>query len=207
MEKSGPAERNSTAWRRLPQVALIVSFLALSWLGMMIVHELGHVVGSLATGGRVSKVVLHPLAISRTDLSHNPRPLLVSWAGPLFGVFVPVLAWTLAALTRSFEPRLWRFFAGFCLIANGAYLAFGSLEGVGDAGDMLRHGAADWQLWAFGALAIPLGFLCWHNTGESFGFGSCKGQVNVWATCVSMILLCIVLGVELSMGGEWNATD
>jgi len=204
MDESRPTH---CSWRRLPQAALIVSFLALSWLGMMIVHELGHVVGAAATGGRVSKVVLHPLAISRTDLSHNPQPLVVTWAGPVFGVLAPILAWTFAASMRSFEPRLWRFFAGFCLIANGAYLAFGSVEGVGDAGDLLQHGAAAWQLWAFGAIAIPLGLLAWHKTGQSFGLGGRNGEVSLRATCVSMILLCIILAVEVSMGGEWNATE
>ncbi len=50
--------------KRVHQSVLIGSFLPLCWLGMMAVHELGHVVGAWLTGGRVAKVVLHPLTIS-----------------------------------------------------------------------------------------------------------------------------------------------
>src|SRR5919197_5314412 len=60
---------------RLPQFVLVGSPLLLSWLGMMAVHEAGHVAAARLTGGTVSKVVLH--------LSHNPHPLVVAWAGPV----------------------------------------------------------------------------------------------------------------------------
>src|SRR5262249_34871163 len=79
--------------KRLPQLTLIVSTLVASWLGMQAVHELGHVLGAWLTGGRVARVVLHPLTISRTDLGHNPSPLAVVWAGPVFGALAPVLLW------------------------------------------------------------------------------------------------------------------
>jgi hypothetical protein len=59
---------------RAHKVVLGIALVALSWYGMMAIHELGHVMGAWLTGGRVERVVLHPLAISRTDLAHNPRP-------------------------------------------------------------------------------------------------------------------------------------
>ena len=95
---------------RLHQALLMGSTLVLSWLGMMAVHEFGHVLGAWLSGGTIAKVVLHPLTISRTDLAHNPHPLLVVWAGPAVGVLLPLLAWGAAAgwdagsrLTRSGE--------------------------------------------------------------------------------------------------------
>src|SRR4051794_7181530 len=100
---------------RLHQCVLIVSTLLLSWLGMMAVHELGHVLGAWVTGGTVAKVILHPLTISRTDLAHNPHPLYVVWAGPVVGVVLPLLAWLIARAARWPEAYLLRFFAGFCL--------------------------------------------------------------------------------------------
>jgi hypothetical protein len=54
--------------RHLPQVVLIASTVLASWLGMQAAHELGHVIGALATGGQVVQVVLNPLTISRTDV-------------------------------------------------------------------------------------------------------------------------------------------
>ena len=187
---------------RLPQVVMIVSFLALSWLSMMVFHELGHVMGASVTGGRVSRVVLHPLRISRTDLSHNPHPLAVTWAGPLVGVILPAAAWGVAAIPPVVDSRLFRFSAGFCLVANGAYLGVGSFEGVGDAGDLLRHGAAMWQLWAFGAITVPLGFFSWHKTGESFGLGDRSGRVSLVSMSVTLVLLGLLVAGELMLAGE-----
>jgi hypothetical protein len=74
---------------RFYQLTLIASILCLSWLGMMIVHEFGHVVMAWAGGEMVSKVILHPLVISRTDTSHEKHPLLVIWGGAVLGSLVP----------------------------------------------------------------------------------------------------------------------
>src|SRR3954451_16268416 len=48
-------------WSRFHQVVLISSLLPLSWLGMMAVHEAGHVVAAWLTGGKIVRVVLYPL--------------------------------------------------------------------------------------------------------------------------------------------------
>src|SRR5262245_27417775 len=120
---------------------LIVSTILGSWLGMQAAHELGHVAAARLTGGSVANVVLHPLKISRTDLDHNPHPLTVVWGGPLIGVLLPLLLWLVAESARLSGAFVFRFFAGFCLVANGAYIAGGSWAHVGDCGEMLRHGS------------------------------------------------------------------
>jgi hypothetical protein len=168
----GIAQEFNTLMKRLPQIILIVSTVLGSWLGMQAVHEFGHVLGAWATGGRVARVILHPLTISRTDLAVNPHPLVVAWAGPLVGVLAPLLLWGLAAALRLTGAFVLRFFAGFCLIANGVYVAVGSFRGLGDAGDMLRHGASAWQLWLFGLLTVPIGLWLWHRQGRFFGLGA-----------------------------------
>jgi len=176
---------------------LIVSTLLGSWLGMQAVHELGHVVGAWATGGRVARVVLHPLTISRTDLAENPHPLVVAWAGPLAGVAVPLLMWLLAKAARLPAEFVLRFFAGFCLVANGAYIAIGSLAGIGDAGDLLRHGSPGWSLWLFGVLAVPAGLGLWHQQGRHFGLGTEPDGVRpavAWTAAIACALL-LILGL------------
>ena len=188
--------------KRVHQIVLAVSTLALSWFAMMAVHESGHVLGAWLTGGSVAKVVPHPLTISRTDLAVNPQPLLVVWAGPLFGVLAPLLAWIGTQLGRVPFWYLLRFFAGFCLIANGAYLGVGSFDGVGDAGDLLRHGAPIWQLWLFGILCVPAGFLLWHRLGPHFGFGEAQGSVNIPAAYGCLFALIVTLTLMALFGGE-----
>jgi hypothetical protein len=129
---------------------------------MQAVHELGHVLAAWLTGGTVQRVVLHPLEISRTDVAPNPHPLLVAWAGPLVGVGLPLIATVLSRAAFPPWSRHVNFFAGFCLIANGAYIGVGSIEGIGDAGDLLRHGSPRWLLAMFGIMCVAGGLWIWH---------------------------------------------
>lgn len=187
---------------RIHQTLLIASTLLASWLGMQAVHECGHVLGAWLTGGRVERVVLWPLTISRTDLAHNPSPLLVVWAGPLFGVVVPLLLWLLAALARLPGAFMLRFFAGFCLLANGLYVGVGSFDGVGDCGEMLRHGSQLWQLWLFGAVTAPAGLWLWHKLGSHFGLGRAKGAVNPKVAYATLAVCALLLVLGFAVGGE-----
>ena len=188
--------------KRFHQWLLIGSILPLSWLGMMAVHEFGHVLGAWYTGGTVRKVVLHPLTISRTDLSHNPEPLVVTWAGPVLGVLLPLAAFGAAAGLRLPGAYLLRFFAGFCLIANGGYIGGGSFDRLGDARDLQRHGAPLWQLWAFGLLTVVAGLLLWHRLGPHFGLGKGGGRVSPGAAYACLIMLAAVVTAEVFVGGE-----
>lgn len=155
---------------RWQKVALSLMTLLASWYLMQCMHELGHAAAAWITGGQVTNIVLHPLEISRTDVHPNPRPLFVVWAGPIVGITLPVFIWL---VSRGFRFKrlpavgnLVQFFAGFCLIANGAYIAFGSFERIGDCGQMLRHGSPHWLLWLFGAATIPAGLWLWHRLGR-----------------------------------------
>ena len=172
--------------------ALLPALLLAAWLGMQQVHELGHVLGAQLTGGRVERVVLHPLSFSRTDLAHNPRPLVVAWAGPIFGVLAPLLMWLAAERLKLSGAFVLRFFAGFCLLANGLYLGIGSFDRVGDCGDLLRHGGALWQLWLFGLTTAPTGLWLWHGLGPKFGLGRQPTEISptvVYGTLAASIAL------------------
>ena len=152
----------------------------------------------ITTGGTVAKVVLHPLAISRTDASVNPNPLMVVWAGPIIGIFLPLVLAMIASVRRFPWTYLLRFFAGFCLIVNGCYIGIGSFGGVGDAGDMLRQGSPIWTLWLFGLVTAPLGLYLWNGLGRNFGLGSAEGNVDHRATYVCCGLLLLTLLLELA---------
>src|SRR4051794_31227951 len=136
--------------KRQHQIVLIASTLIFSWLAMQVVHEFGHIAAGIASGGHIGQVILHPAAVSYTRLTTNPHPLFVAWMGPLAGAALPVIALIVARVLNWRKTYLLQFFAGFCLIANGAYLAFGSFGSIGDAGDVLRYGAPVWLLWLFG---------------------------------------------------------
>jgi hypothetical protein len=195
----------------MPRTASFVSCLSLlllCWLGMQIVHELGHAVGALLTGGRVNTVFLHPLAISRTDVHPNPAPGIVVWMGPLGGCCLPLFALMLcrrlqkrhvATRANSICPRicgLVGFFAGFCLISNGAYLAFGTHDRVGDCGEMLRTGTPAWIICGTGIAMTVAGFYSWHHLGSLPRWFS--SQDRSWnEAAMTSATLPLVVAVEL----------
>lgn len=186
--------------KRVNQVILVFSVLGFSWLAMQAVHELGHVIGAWMTGGHVTRVTLHPAVFSKTDVLPNPNPTLVAWMGPIVGSLLPVLVLLALWPARRTWLFMLRFFAGFCLIANGLYLAIGSFDNIGDAGDLLLHGSPAWQLIAFGVVTVPAGLCLWHGQGESFGLGQAKGQVAREHVLIALSLFMAILLGELLWG-------
>ena len=183
--------------KRCHQFILIVATLAFSWLAMQAVHELGHVIGAAVSGGRVAEIELHPATISYTRLAENPHPLFVAWTGPLVGVAVPIGVFAIAKWQRTPDWFIAQFFAGFCLIANGAYLAFGTIGAVGDAGDLLHHGASLLLLWLFGLVTISGGLWLWNGLGPHFGFAGANGEVSRTAAYGMLALLIATVALEL----------
>ena len=182
--------------QRLAPILFAIVILGLCWLGMMAVHELGHVLAAVASGGTVERVVLHPLEISRTDVSPNPRPTFVVWGGPLVGVLLPLLCWLVVPARFAWPRGLAQFFAGFCLIANGAYIGLGSLAKIGDCGEMLRHGTPIGLLWLFGALTMPAGFWLWHRLGDA-GKLFAPGVVSVRSAMIATLFLASVISLQV----------
>lgn len=179
---------------------LITGTVLLSWLAMQAVHEFGHVLHAWLSDGHVTRVVLHPLAISRTDVLPNPQPAFVTWGGPIWGCLIPLGLAAVARLTGWQSRYLLTFFAGFCLIANGAYLGVGCFAPVGDAQDLLNHGTAVWLLALFGVPACSLGLWLWNGLGGDFGLGPNSASIRRFDVCLvwGATLLVVVLEVMLS---------
>ena len=165
---------------------------------MMAVHEFGHVVGAFVTRGAVERIVLYPLTISRTDVSPNPNPGVVVWLGPLIGCTFPLFVRQLIPQRIVAARNIIQFFAGFCLIANGGYIAGGSLEGIGDCGEMLRTGTPLWLMFAFGAIAISSGLYLWHRLGSLTRFMMDPTSVTPQLAFGTLVALLIVLGAEFA---------
>jgi hypothetical protein len=188
-----------TVGNRLFQWLLIGSTLAFSWLGMMVVHEFGHVLQVWFDGRAVERVILPPLGISRTIPCDT---LSVVWGGPVWGCIIPLLMFGAALLVRWRYWHLLRFFAGFCLIANGCYLAFGSFNQAGDAGDLMHMGTPQWVLILFGLPTIGLGLWFWHRLGPQFGLGPTAGPVDRRAAIGVGVALVLLVLLELWLGSK-----
>ncbi len=187
--------------RRVPQLILIGAVIGFSWLGMQAVHELGHVIGARATGGQVTHVALHPLIISRTDVGANPHPLIEVWAGPVLGSVLPLLAFIVAARLRAPILCLFRFFAGFCLVANGVYIGLGWFDRLrneiaADSLVMVINGSPPFTLALFGVVTVPIGLFLWHRQGRHFGLSGANGRVSPAAVIASVVLFVGIAVIE-----------
>lgn len=185
--------------QRFHQVLFVMSLLPTTWLTMMAVHEFGHVVGALLTGGHVKCVVLHPLSISRTDVSPNPHPAFVVWSGPIIGCLLPWTAALLIPNRKTTMRNIAAFFAGFCWLTNGAYIAIGSIDSVGDCGEMLRTGTPVWLMVAFGVATIPLGLFQWHRLGSLKKFLDDPGVIKAQDAYIAFGCLIAVVIAELML--------
>ena len=157
----------------LVRVIAAIAILYASWLAMMAVHELGHVVHAMCSGGKVQDVSLPLLGFSQTIVHPNPREHFVVWGGPIWGAMLPAGACAglqLSGLRRRRASAFMRFFAGFCLVANGIYVGVGWAWRAGDTGEMLRLGTPLWLMIAFGAACIAGGFATWHTLGSVSDF-------------------------------------
>jgi mannose/fructose/N-acetylgalactosamine-specific phosphotransferase system component IIC len=142
-------------------IRLVVLYL--SWLGMLAVHELGHVIHAMVSRGRVTATSFPLLGFSQTFVDPNPHPQFVAWGGPVWGCLLPVLGLVVClALRRKVAVMVW-FFTGFCLICNGAYIGLGWMKQSGDAHDLIREGAPVATLIAFGVIGFVGGLFCWHQ--------------------------------------------
>lgn len=192
-------QRYSRDMNRLPQIALVITFLLLSWLLMQVVHECGHVIGAVVSGGRIQQVILHPLVISRTDYSYNPHPLFVVWCGPILGMIIPVFIAGLSKKLAESLGYLFTAFAGFCLIANGIYLALGTIEGSGDVGEIIYYEGAVWPMIVLGLVCAPTGFYLWHVASPRFGFGKDPAEIQREHVLTCVTILMTVVALELAL--------
>ena len=147
-------------------ILLIVLGLYPCWLGMMAVHEAGHVLHAWMSGATVSAVRVPLVGFSVTEFSTNPRPHFVAWGGAIWGCVLPLLLWSTFRNQQLPERRFIQFFAGFCLIANGAYLGVGWKANAGDAADLVDYGTPAWVLVVFGVVATVAGLYLWHLLGK-----------------------------------------
>lgn len=122
-------------------------------------HEAGHGLAALLTGGTIRQIDLMPWQLTQTVLTTNPHPGIVVWAGPLFGIALPLV---IGRIWRRWKyAAMLRFFSGMALVVNGVYLGLGGFARIGDTLEMTRSGTPLWAMVIFGIAALISGVLLW----------------------------------------------
>lgn len=181
---------------RFHQALLLISMLILSWLGMLALHMTGHLIYAALSGAEVYQAQLHPLSPSAEPrMFANPSPLLVAWGGSIWGAAIPLLILWVVRASRPNLAYLATFFAGFCLVANGAHLAIGTFIPAGDARQLLWLGAPQWLLVGLGFPVMIAGIGLFNGLGKMFGMGVEQGRVNrlhAWGVTLAWIAISAV---------------
>jgi len=107
----------------ISKIVSLIALLGISWVVMTFTHEVGHIAGGWGCGATLTDFDLAPWHLPFSLHSPDPHPLVTLWAGPIFGVCVPVVV---ALICRAWW--LW-FVADFCVLANGCYLAVAWFSG------------------------------------------------------------------------------
>jgi hypothetical protein len=169
---------------------------------MMAVHELGHVLHAIASDGVVARVVVGPFEMSRTDLWRNPHPAFVAAGGVVWGAILPFLVSLTVPAHWAPGRHLARFFAGFCLAANGVYLLVGGLHDGGDPGDLRHFGVPLLPIMFAGLIETTLGLRVWHGLGPRLGFGVHADQRPCRTALVLLVLLGAVVAFEILLSPQ-----
>ena len=210
-------------WHALFGLAL----LPLCWIAMMAIHEASHIAVALYYGAGIEHVHFPLFGFSYTTYDYRPKPLVIAAAGPVLGCVLPLLLLPpleiryrrrvqplyhvktepseasppLPAIT--FATLLARFFAGFCLIANGAYLGVGWLDEIGDAGDIVMFSrgveAAGAAMLGFGVVTVSLGLALWHTVGPLFGLGPNPPRPRAWIAWLTLGLTLVAVAIDLAV--------
>lgn len=139
----------------MPRVLSIIMLLAVAWCVMTLTHEMGHIVGGWCSGAQLTSAELRPWRLPYSLFSPNPYPLVTLWSGLVLGVALPVLA---AKLISS--DGMW-FVAGFCMLANGSYIALAWMSGDRflDTAQLLEHGAHPASIAVYCLTTILCGYI------------------------------------------------
>jgi hypothetical protein len=153
----------------------------------------------------VQYVVLHPLAISYTHPGENPHPLVVAWGGAIWGCALPLAMLAIVRVVARPFAYLATFFAGFCLIANGAYLGADALLRGGDGRELVGAGSPPWLLVMVGLAAVAGGLWLWNGLGPHFGLGPAHGRVDRRVAVGAFIAWIVVVVLEVGLSHPFAA--
>jgi len=185
------------------RVLIIALLLAGSWYAMMLVHEFGHIIAAWATGSKVDAVHVPWVGFSQTLVPTTQWPRAVTSSGPIFGTLLPLFIWLTARRISSLARRGWsviaRFFAAFCLLANGVYIGSALLSPVGDAEELVRVGVPAWALTALGLPAAALGIALWNGIAKNLdgtaNVNARHARVTLRQSLVWLVCVLVVVGI------------
>lgn len=168
---------------------LAVPLLGWAWLSCMLIHELGHVLGAWATGGRLVLVNVRPFVFSTTLVEPNPMPGVVLWSGFLLGWLVALFAIPLWRVHVHPVGPIAKAWSAYCWLSMGSYLALAMGERFSDTGLLLKLGWSPLLLCCVGGGVAVAGYVVGKQAVEQLTAQIKQDGISTRAIVIAWTLL------------------
>ena len=148
------------------QMLIVLGIFVFSYNLSNLIHESGHALNAVLTGGSLNKITMSPLSWCYAWTSGGNR-IFVIWGGFLWQTIVPTV---ILLLLWCFKSRLSLYALFLVLVSfaeSGIYMITGAVAGIGDGGNLVRYGIPPFILLTVGSilllcclpLSLPMGVL------------------------------------------------
>lgn len=150
--------------KRLQQMLIVLGIFVFSYNLGNLIHESGHALNAVLTGGSLNKITMSPLSWCYTWTSGGNR-IFVIWGGFLWQTIIPIVLLFLCFKSRIALYAL--FLALVSFAESGIYMIAGAAAGIGDGGSLVKLGTPPFILITVGGilllcclpLSLPIGVL------------------------------------------------
>ncbi|MCY2927679.1 MAG: hypothetical protein NT031_20005 [Planctomycetota bacterium] len=177
---------------------VVLGAVVLAFNAMRIVHECGHLLAAMATGGQALGITMNPVGWCYA-LAHGGADHAFSWGGL---VTEPVAGLAILALVWSFAKRLSAIglLVGIIALAEtGLYMLAGAIGGQGDPAHLIAMGIPAMVFYVTGSVLILLALPLILPAGAAIGIGRGRCRLPTTFLVLSPILLYALAPVVWSL--------
>lgn len=189
----GAREEKPPPTRAFRKLLIVLGAFVFAYNASLVAHELGHALGAVATGGKVSHIEISPLSRSLARFDFNPEPRATIWAGFLGEVALGMLAFFILWIVGS-RFTFWGLALAIASLAGaGSYMLAGVVFlPYGDPGYLIYMGISPVALALIGVCLILLCLLLLLAMGPLLGIGRGRTRFHMTLLVLSPIVVYVL---------------
>jgi|ERR1043166_148892 hypothetical protein len=160
-----------------------------------ILHECGHLLSGILSGGRALGLTSHPFSWSMARVADCRHPQFMTWGGILWSGLLGLIIFIFSYPSRSIVLFPILLTSSLLILVNGVYFTTGTLIRAGDPADLMEYGVGAPVLLVIGCACLLAGsYAAFMSVCVLRPFvDSAAGMIQVLAIPVTVYLLGLVL--------------
>lgn len=183
---------------------IVLGVFVFAYNASTIVHELGHGLTLIATGGELDFIEVSPFSWSYAHYRSNPEPMATSWSGFLWETIFGVLAFSILWIAKSRLSLFGVVLAIASLAGTGIYMLVGAVLRIGDSAALIRMGVPPAVLVITGSVLLLLVLPLILPLGGLLGVGKGKNKLRITILVFSPIVAYLLAMVAFNL---WHNPD